>query len=77
MNFQYMSVNVDVDDYGLTDRQWAMRRESDVRDTMRSFAHWIYKSLEQEYDYLTSDEAARESIEANGYLFTEEGGPIN
>ena len=77
MNPQYMSVNVDVDDYGLTDRQWAMRRESDVRDTMRSFADWIYESLEQEYEYLTSDEAVRESIEANGYLFTEEGGPIN
>lgn len=64
---------VDVDDYGLTDRQWAMRREADVRDEMRSFAHWIYKSLEQEYDYLTSDGAVDESIEANGYLFTEEG----
>lgn len=77
MDSRYMATYVDVDDYGLTDRQWAMRREADVRDEMRSFAHWIYKSLEQEYDYLTSDEAMRESIEANGYLFTEEGGPIN
>ena len=77
MNSRYMFVNVDVDDYGLTDRQWAMRRESDMRDTMRSFAHWIYCSLEKEYEYLISDEAVSESIEANGYLFTEEGGPIN
>lgn len=77
MSSRYMSVNVDVDDYGLTDRQWAMRRESDVRDTMRSFAHWIYKSLEQEYGYLTSDEAVDETIKASDYLFTEEGGPIN
>ena len=71
MNSRYMSVNVDV--YGLTDRQWTMRRESDVRDAMRSFAHWIYCSLEKEYDYLTSDEAVDETIKANDYLFTEEG----
>ena len=73
MNSQYMSVNVDVDDYGLTDRQWGMRRESDVRDTMRRFAGWIYCSLEKEYEYLTSDEVVAENIVANDYLFTEEG----
>jgi hypothetical protein len=30
---------------------------------------WIYKSLEREYNYLTSDEAVAESLDANEYDF--------
>jgi hypothetical protein len=33
----------------------------------------IYADLEKEYDYLTSDEAVGEALEANDYLFDEEG----
>jgi hypothetical protein len=42
-------------------------------DALRSFMRWIYKMLEAEYDYQTSDEQVDESILANEYTFTEEG----
>ena len=36
-------------------------------------ARWLYRQLEAEYDYLTSDEAIDDSIIANEYTFTENG----
>jgi hypothetical protein len=50
--------------------------EEDIRQLMRDFADWIYRTLEKEYDYLMSDEAITESIEANGYDFDDEGNMI-
>ena len=44
-----------------------------VEECLRDFADWIYKQLENEYDYRTSEEACREAIEANNYEFTEKG----
>lgn len=35
--------------------------------------HEIYKSLEKEYEYLTSDEAIKETLEINEYYFLENG----
>lgn len=49
--------------------------EEDIRDLMRSFADWIYRQLEKEYEYQTSDEAVDEAITANEYEFTEDGEP--
>ncbi len=40
---------------------------------IRDFMDWIYKQLEKEYEYLTSDEAIKESLIANDYDFTNEG----
>lgn len=34
---------------------------------------YLYKSLQQEYEYQTSNEAIAETIEANDYLFTADG----
>ncbi|MDO9640777.1 MAG: antitoxin of toxin-antitoxin stability system [Pseudotabrizicola sp.] len=47
--------------------------ESIVTDALRDLANWLYRQLEQEYEYLTSDEAVDETLIANGYTFTEEG----
>ena len=33
---------------------------------MRDLARWLYRQLELEYNYLTSDEAVDETIGANG-----------
>ena len=33
-----------------------------VEECLRDFADWIYKQLENEYDYRTSEEACREAI---------------
>ena len=43
------------------------------RDLMRDFADWIYKGLEEDYNYRTSDEAANESLSNGEYEFDEEG----
>ncbi|WEF24716.1 antitoxin of toxin-antitoxin stability system [Paracoccus sp. S3-43] len=47
--------------------------EEIVTDDLRDLARWLYRQLEREYDYLTSDEAVDESITANAYTFTEAG----
>ena len=47
--------------------------EGEVTQLLRDFADWIYKRLEEEYDYQTSDEAIEESCELNGYEFYEDG----
>ena len=42
-----------------------------IKELMRDFARWIYKSLEEEYDYRLSDEAIDESL--SGREFDEDG----
>jgi len=44
-----------------------------VIEALRDLARWLYRQLEQEFDYQNSDEVVDESIDANGYTFTEEG----
>ena len=45
----------------------------DLGDIIDDFAHWAQILLRDEYKYLTSDDAVKETIEANGYEFTEGG----
>ena len=47
--------------------------EDIVSETLRDLARWLYRQLEREYDYLTSDEAVDAAITANEYTFTEAG----
>jgi len=47
--------------------------ETAVVGAMRDLARWLYRQLELEYSYLTSDEAIDETIAANDYTFTEYG----
>lgn len=47
--------------------------ETVVTNALRDLANWLYRQLEQEYEYLTSDEAVDETLIANGYTFTDEG----
>lgn len=47
--------------------------EEHITEALRSFARWIYRQLEDEYNYLNSDEAVAETIEANKYTFDSEG----
>ena len=44
-----------------------------VADALRDLADWLYRQLQQEYDFLTSDPAIDEVIRANDYSFTAEG----
>lgn len=42
-------------------------------DGLREFEHWALTLLRREYDYLTSDDAIKETIEANEFEFDEAG----
>lgn len=64
-----MSVDVERDDY----KEMTSDAEEEITQLLRDFADWIYRQLENEYNYQTSEEAALESIEANDYDFTEDG----
>lgn len=58
---------------GRFSQEIAGNAEAIIVDALRDLANWLYRQLEQEYDYLTSDESVDETLIANGYTFTEEG----
>lgn len=47
--------------------------EEAVVEALRDLARWLYRQLEREYGYLSSDEVVDETIIANSYTFTEAG----
>jgi hypothetical protein len=47
--------------------------QNKVTNWAREKSKNLYRGLEKEYDYLTSDEAVKEAIENNDYMFTEDG----
>jgi len=47
-----------------------------LKELLRDYMKWIYSQLEKQHDYLVSDEAIKETIEANEYEFTEDGNLI-
>lgn len=50
--------------------------EEELSDCLRDFARWIYRALETEYEYQSSDEVTDELLEANGYEFDEDGNHV-
>lgn len=50
--------------------------EDEISEALRDLARWLYGKLEDEHDYLNSDEVVDEAIIANGYSFTEDGEPF-
>jgi len=65
-----MSVSIDVFD-GEND---ADDETADaMRELLRDFMRWIYRSLESEYEYQMSDAQVDESLRANEYEFDEDG----
>jgi hypothetical protein len=47
--------------------------ENDFEELFKDLAIWLYKALENEYNYLTSEEIILQTLESNGYEFTEDG----
>ena len=72
-----MTMSVEVYDEETGEELWGEDGDDEIVKTileaMRDFARWIYKNLEAEYDYPTSDEAIDETIRANDYEFDEHG----
>jgi hypothetical protein len=57
---------------GLITEDKAMESEADMLELHRDLARWYYTRLEQEYEYITSDEYIIESIVANDMEFEDE-----
>lgn len=75
-NYRYYHYNsVDIEVYRNDDqyRDLVDGSESGVIEVLRAFCEWIYESLNDEYDYLNSDESITSLIEANDSEFTESG----
>jgi hypothetical protein len=47
--------------------------EEEIRGILREFSSWIYSKLEQEYEWMNSDEQVEDAILCNDYQFTEDG----
>ena len=56
-----------------TGQDMTVDAEDTVIEALRDLARWLYRQLEREYDYLSSDEAIDETIVANAYTFTKSG----
>ena len=56
------------------DRDYNKEECEPVEELLVDFMQWIYKLLEDEYEWLNSNEQVDESITANEYEFTKEGG---
>ena len=66
-----MAVSVERD--SPTGQNMTADAEDIVVDALRDLARWLYRQLEREYEYRTSDDAVDETIAANEYSFTESG----
>lgn len=67
------SMLIDVTRDSPTGQEMTGEAELVVADALRDLADWLYRQLQQEYEYLTSDAAIDEVIHANDYSFTAEG----
>jgi hypothetical protein len=72
-NFYSHSGTMDVSAYVDGDSYRDVPQEDELRDTLRSFADWIYSRLESQWEYLSSNSAIDENILANEYEFDSEG----
>jgi len=70
---RHCGMTVDVDRDSLAGHPIVNHGEDDLIEALRDLAHWLYRALKREYEFLTSDETVDDGIEANGYTFTAEG----
>ncbi len=56
-----------------SDRYISDDTDEELTDILRDYMRWIYTQLNNEYDYLMSDESVSEHLIANEYEFTENG----
>ena len=70
---RHYAMTFDVDRDGPAGQAIVGRTDDDLVDALRDLAHWLYRALEREYEFQTSDETVDEGMSANGYTFTAEG----
>jgi hypothetical protein len=67
------SMSIAVERDSPTDQPMTADAEDAVVELLRDLARWLYRQLEREYDYQTSDTVTDEAILANEYTFTDDG----
>lgn len=71
--YHELSMAISVERDSPVSQEMTADAEGAVIEALRDLARWLYRQLEREYDYLTSDEVVDEAIVANEYTFTEDG----
>lgn len=75
-NYRYYfsrSMSIDVEhEKGYT---FSNEAEEMLKEALYDLGDWLYKTLEEEHEWLIGDENLRESIMANDHEFTESGNP--
>jgi hypothetical protein len=66
-----MSISVERD--SPNNQQMTVDAENAVVELLRDLARWLYRQLEREYEYQTSNTVTDEAIQANEYTFTGDG----
>ena len=67
------SMSIAVERDSPTNQQMSADAEDTMVELLRDLARWLYRQLESEYEYQTSNEVTDEAINVNDYTFTEDG----
>ena len=68
----YHAETMQITCYGMNDEEVTSEVDS-LESALEGFANWIYQKLEEQYEWVNSDEAIKEMIDANDYEFSIEG----
>ena len=66
-------MSIDVERDSATWQDMTDGADETVVEALRDLARWLYRQLEREYRYLSSDEVVDETLIANDYTFTAQG----
>jgi hypothetical protein len=67
------SMTIAVERDSPTNQEMTVDAEDTVTEALRDLARWLYRQLEREYEFQTSEEVTDEAILANEYTFTGDG----
>jgi len=67
------TMSIDVERLGPTGQAPIPNAEHDVAECLRDLARWLYRRLEAEYEFLTSDEQIDAALRDNDLTFTAAG----
>lgn len=71
--YHEFSMSIEVERDSPTGQSMTDDAEGAIVEAIRNLARWLYDQLRREYDYLTSDAAVDEAIQANRWTFVEAG----
>ena len=72
-HYHEYGMRIDVEDNADQYRDLPEGAEDGIREALLGFMRWIYRRLEDEYEFALSDENVEECIRINGYEFDEHG----